>query len=729
MLAISGKTLALNNNHFSIFCSDNFFIYIHHGGQFHTLLDGDKIYSGGELTTRHFFDKDKFGYLDLEDEVEKLGYTSWSSLSFKVPKSNVYKVLHDDKDVLDMLIFLSNKCNFIAIYVDNGKKSGYVTGIVGDIACASINVTEKTNASMEASEVAELTKNAPELHMDFEDHNSDEDTDYKPVGESETDDSMSDEDLASEDDEYIQARWNKRNIKATRERGVLSTQVQLGITRMSTGELTKVVDDGFMSEYDESEGEVNSESSEDEDFFDDQGYIRRKRRKVTYDPKCDHKLLKLVLGMRFEDGFQCKRAVQKHAIENGHPIHFRRCNKEQCEAYCSLECGWRLYASVVRIDGTFSIKSLSGDHKCPRAMNNKQVSSSWIANEYLNKFRVNPNWSVKELEADIMERFACQVTKWRLYDAKFKALMQLRGSVREHYGKLRSYIAELMRVDKDGSTYVESYKIALEDLKSENEAAYTNFLERDPQKFCKAFISTTPVCDMIDNNISETFNSFIVVARMKHVYDMLEDIKNALMKRQFNKLEDISGASDNIYPNIRAKIEKMKYDSREDYSMKNYVETYKFGIEPCNGPKMWPDTSGEPVQPPLVRRMPGRQKKKRRKALEEKEDAKSIKFPMQMTCRRCQQPGHNIRTCKQETVVKPPTVNVNKGYGVCTFEDSGRIYARMPSEKRIHFVNPSRWKTGSNTTWVGKKGQTKHDKETSSSSDKVVELETQDSRS
>lgn len=44
------------------------------------------------------------------------------------------------------------------------------------------------------------------------------------------------------------------------------------------------------------------------------------------------------------------------------------------------------------------IKGYDGDHDCPRDMNNKFISSKWIAKKYL--FRLRPNFSMKDLEMD-----------------------------------------------------------------------------------------------------------------------------------------------------------------------------------------------------------------------------------------------------------------------------------------------------------------------------------------
>ncbi|KAH6763487.1 hypothetical protein C2S52_020920 [Perilla frutescens var. hirtella] len=86
--------------------------------------------------------------------------------------------------------------------------------------------------------------------------------------------------------------------------------------------------------------------------------------------------------------------------------------------------------------------------------------------------------------------------------------------------------------------------------------------------------------------------------------------------------------------------------------------------------------------------MPRRPKKKRIRAAEENEGKTKLpRFGLIMTCRRCLQDGHNKRTCKNEPAIKPPQTNVNRGFGVMVFEDSGNIYARMPSDKRVRQVS------------------------------------------
>lgn len=65
------------------------------------------------------------------------------------------------------------------------------------------------------------------------------------------------------------------------------------------------------------------------------------------------------------------------------------------------------------------------------------------------------------------------------------------------------------------------------------------------------------------------------------------------------------------------------------------------------------------VQPPAVRKQPGRPKKKRKKAAEETSNSNKIrKFNVVMSCNICSKTGHNKRGCPLKDTVALPIKRV-----------------------------------------------------------------------
>lgn len=77
----------------------------------------------------------------------------------------------------------------------------------------------------------------------------------------------------------------------------------------------------------------------------------------------------------------------------------------------------------------------------------------------------------------------------------------------------------------------------------------------------KAFFRVGYRSDMVDNNVSETFNSWILEVRTKPIMSMLEDIRIQVINR--NAVKRIFPAKwvTNIAPRIVKQLDKNKLDS------------------------------------------------------------------------------------------------------------------------------------------------------------------------
>ncbi|XVF65088.1 hypothetical protein PTKIN_Ptkin09bG0218700 [Pterospermum kingtungense] len=90
-------------------------------------------------------------------------------------------------------------------------------------------------------------------------------------------------------------------------------------------------------------------------------------------------------------------------------------------------------------------------------------------------------------------------------------------------------------------------------------AAKEDLLEHWPvQGWCQAFFSDVVKCDVIDNNMCETFNGVILEARCKPIISMLEEIRIYVMKRLVLKREYMKKWKTNYAPRILERLEKSR---------------------------------------------------------------------------------------------------------------------------------------------------------------------------
>ena len=102
------------------------------------------------------------------------------------------------------------------------------------------------------------------------------------------------------------------------------------------------------------------------------------------------------------------------------------------------------------------------------------------------------------------------------------------------------------------------YNEALDEMENLSHVATVRFRGANPKVFCRAFLKIDTKVDVIVNNLDETFNGYIINARIKHLIYMLEDIIIALMQRLVMKRQGMEKTTSMLYPRIQAKLEKEK---------------------------------------------------------------------------------------------------------------------------------------------------------------------------
>ncbi|XP_021992060.1 uncharacterized protein LOC110888868 [Helianthus annuus] len=236
------------------------------------------------------------------------------------------------------------------------------------------------------------------------------------------------------------------------------------------------------------------------------------------------------------------------------------------------------------------------------------------------------------------------------------------------------------------------------------------FLDQNPKCFCRCYVQRETKTDVIVNNMAETFNGFIIQSRAKHIIDMLEDIRLAVMTGLVTKHNEMSRKNVVVCPRIQAKkLDKEKekaylctvypssntvfqvksfddvsvdivkrsctcgkwdltgipcyhvcavaafmHKNSEDFvhsylTKEVYLKSYEYTVPPLPSEKYWPIVD-LPLDPPPVKIGPRRPKKNRKKDPQEtkKKTGKLGRHGTLMGCKNCHERGHNISSCKKQ---------------------------------------------------------------------------------
>ncbi|KAL4290237.1 hypothetical protein GQ457_14G002510 [Hibiscus cannabinus] len=117
------------------------------------------------------------------------------------------------------------------------------------------------------------------------------------------------------------------------------------------------------------------------------------------------------------------------------------------------------------------------------------------------------------------------------------------------------FLTKLIR-GGNGSTFVEDFDDQLKILEGMRPTSTNDMLGIPPQHWSRAYFSGESKCDVVDNNLSEAFNGWIVDARCYPIINMLEEIRKMVMQRMHVKRTASSKWKTNIAPRPLQKFER-----------------------------------------------------------------------------------------------------------------------------------------------------------------------------
>ncbi|KAG8363080.1 hypothetical protein BUALT_BualtUnG0006100 [Buddleja alternifolia] len=214
------------------------------------------------------------------------------------------------------------------------------------------------------------------------------------------------------------------------------------------------------------------------------------------------------------------------------------------------------------------------------------------------------------------------------------------------------------------ATRIVEFEKVLKDLKERDLETFKWLAKRPAAHWSKSYFSTFPKCDIMLNNLCESFNSMIVDSRSNqslicelcpNIVTLLEENKKKSMEfiahwNEHDQFELEGSFGDRFVLHLGEKtcscrrwkltgipyahaISDMYYmgykpeDHVADcYKKQTFMRTYSHLMTPLHGPEEWPKSALPPLQPPIKENMPGRPKKQNKvKTPQEIEEEKANK--------------------------------------------------------------------------------------------------------
>ncbi|KAK2654282.1 hypothetical protein Ddye_014138 [Dipteronia dyeriana] len=214
------------------------------------------------------------------------------------------------------------------------------------------------------------------------------------------------------------------------------------------------------------------------------------------------------------------------------------------------------------------------------------------------------------------------------------------------------------KASKTGDKY--EFKKSLQDIGSIHPQAMAFLAAIEPCHWSRHAFDNSIKCDHVTNNMTEAFNSMRKDFRARTYLGLMEYIRRMMMSRFQLRKEECSKWGNGIPPAVNKKIKENSQGKYEMLGM-NRAHTANLNDKTCEcgqwqvsgvpcchaltGIRHHFGVNGAPIQPPPLKRKPGRPKLlSKRESTEKPKATKSGS----VVCGKCRLPGHNSRTCKAE---------------------------------------------------------------------------------
>lgn len=241
---------------------------------------------------------------------------------------------------------------------------------------AGLNVDNLNDVHIDGNEKIEFEH---EVDVEVVESDFDSDSEYGLEDEeniTDSDDETDDDLFCESDEELIQARKNERAAKQstkTDKRERKNVEEVEDLEEMRQDETCINERENEMGERPPNTGWVEVDYDSDkletpetsENEVDEVKTNKMKKRKVhEFNPKTDIKNVEFSVGMIFPNYLEFKEAVKHYGIGKKYNVHFSKISRDMMQVKCEVGCPWSLWASELKNEKTFQVKSYNNVHKC-----------------------------------------------------------------------------------------------------------------------------------------------------------------------------------------------------------------------------------------------------------------------------------------------------------------------------------------------------------------------------
>ncbi|KAL4587087.1 hypothetical protein LXL04_011737 [Taraxacum kok-saghyz] len=152
-------------------------------------------------------------------------------------------------------------------------------------------------------------------------------------------------------------------------------------------------------------------------------------------------------GTKFDNAVEFKRALNHYAITNEFDYFILKSDQTRFRARCeNLDCGWRIYASIMQDGITFEVRKIVEGHTCTRSNKggNKRATQGWIANIIVDKLRSDGDVCPGELRKWIMKTYNVEIPYLKVFRGKQQAYTDMYGKWEDSFMMMDVFRQELL---------------------------------------------------------------------------------------------------------------------------------------------------------------------------------------------------------------------------------------------------------------------------------------------